>query len=52
MTQMAVTRHNEYNNNDEDYTKAKKSEVVQKILHKRKGHSRGSPAKEAKSLAE
>lgn len=50
-THMAASRHNEYNNNDEDYSKATKEELIQNILSKRKHKmlSMGSPHKEVPS---
>lgn len=41
-TQIAMSRHNEYNNNDEDYSKAKKDELIQNILKNRTVSSIGN----------
>lgn len=35
-TQIAVSRHNEYNNNEEDYSKATKEDLIQNLFNKRK----------------
>ncbi|TNV80981.1 hypothetical protein FGO68_gene11835 [Halteria grandinella] len=47
-TQIAASRHNEYNNNEEDYSKATKEEMIQHIFTKRKHKmlSMGSPHRE------
>jgi hypothetical protein len=37
-----MSRHNEYNNNDEDYSKAKKDELIQNILKNRTVSSIGN----------
>lgn len=48
-TQIALSRHNEYNNNDEDYSKQKKDELLQSIFKQRKDKPStkgGSPHKD------
>lgn len=32
-TQMAISRHNEYNNNEEDYSKSSKGDLIQNIFN-------------------